>query len=374
MATFGAALKRTREQRGVSLDEIARETRLSKRYLLAIEDEAIAKLPGGTYNRAYLRSYAAFLGLDAEALLRDYAQEESRQTQAAEADQLAAMNRAIDRRGVSASGAQAGLTRAREALSSMNRVPLLAVLALTVLAGAAWFGLSGFPQASTGLEIAAVEHGGGSGARPEPPIASAAPSAEPAAPTSPASASPIPASPAADTGASAPAAVGPSDAPAEAAGSVPPSSPPTPADVPSSTAPVESEVVQQRPAAAFEGLPPADAPGDVADPRGLSRLTVAGSGVGTGVVERELVGQADRFMVGSKVVFWTHVRGGRAGDTIDHVWFRDGTLVGAASLMVGSPDWRTQSRRLLDPSGVWVVEARDAEGHVLARHEFQAAP
>jgi hypothetical protein len=55
------------------------------------------------------------------------------------------------------------------------------------------------------------------------------------------------------------------------------------------------------------------------------------------------------------------------------VWFHDGTLVGGASLAVGSPDWRTQSRRLLDPSGVWVVEARDSEGHVLARHEFHAS-
>ena len=43
MATFGAALKRAREQRGVSLDEIGAETRLSKRYILALEDEAISK-------------------------------------------------------------------------------------------------------------------------------------------------------------------------------------------------------------------------------------------------------------------------------------------------------------------------------------------
>ena len=103
-----------------------------------------------------------------------------------------------------------------------------------------------------------------------------------------------------------------------------------------------------------------------------SHLSVADSGVGTAIVDKQLVGQSDRFAVGSKVVFWTHVRGGRAGDTIDHVWFRDGVMVGAASLSVGSPDWRTQSRRLLDPSGVWVVEARDAEGHVLARHQFRA--
>ena len=72
-------------------------------------------------------------------------------------------------------------------------------------------------------------------------------------------------------------------------------------------------------------------------------------------------------------MFWTHVVGGRAGDTIDHVWLRDGSVVGAASLSVGSPDWRTQSRRLLDPAGQWVVEARDAAGRVLARHEFQTS-
>lgn len=105
----------------------------------------------------------------------------------------------------------------------------------------------------------------------------------------------------------------------------------------------------------------------------LSHLSITGSGVGTGVVDRELVGQSDRFAVGSRVVFWTHVVGGRDGDTIDHVWFRDGSLVGAASLSVGGADWRTQSRRVLGPSGDWVVEARDADGRVLARHEFRAS-
>ena len=70
MGSFGSALRRTREQKGISLDDIAGETRLSRRYLLALEDEAIHKLPGGTYNRAYLRTYAGYLGLDAEWLVR----------------------------------------------------------------------------------------------------------------------------------------------------------------------------------------------------------------------------------------------------------------------------------------------------------------
>ena len=48
-------------------------------------------------------------------------------------------------------------------------------------------------------------------------------------------------------------------------------------------------------------------------------------------------------------------------------------MVGAVDLVVGSPSWRTLSRRLLTPGseGDWVVEVRDAEGHVLARHAFR---
>src|ERR1700710_2230491 len=81
MGSFGTALRRTREEKGISLDDIAGETRLSKRYLLALEDEAIHKLPGGTYNRAYLRTYAGYLGWDPEGLARQYSLEEAHQTE-----------------------------------------------------------------------------------------------------------------------------------------------------------------------------------------------------------------------------------------------------------------------------------------------------
>src|SRR5262245_41953928 len=97
MPSFGSILKRTRDERRVSLDDVAREPRLSKRYLTAIEAEEIVRLPGGTYNRSYLRTYATFLGLDPEPLLRLYAAEEARQLDA-QVDVIATMNRAIDRR------------------------------------------------------------------------------------------------------------------------------------------------------------------------------------------------------------------------------------------------------------------------------------
>ena len=105
------------------------------------------------------------------------------------------------------------------------------------------------------------------------------------------------------------------------------------------------------------------------------RLAVTRSGVGTDVADQQLVGQSDMFAVGTRVAFWTHVTGGRPGDTVRHVWSHDGRTASAVDLPVGSPSWRTQSRRTLaaGAEGTWVVEARDPEGRVLARHEFRCA-
>jgi hypothetical protein len=117
--------------------------------------------------------------------------------------------------------------------------------------------------------------------------------------------------------------------------------------------------------------------GSVAQDDGAG-LRVTTSGVGTGIEDRELTGQADRFPEGTQVVFWTRVEGGAAGDTVDHVWIRDGEEVVTIGLSVGSPNWRTWSRKTLHrgAAGDWRVEARDREGRVLASAEFtcEAAP
>ena len=97
------------------------------------------------------------------------------------------------------------------------------------------------------------------------------------------------------------------------------------------------------------------------------------SGVGIKVVDKSLVGESDTFAVGTRVTFWTRVAGGRAGDTISHVWFHNGVRIGVTRLRVGSSDWRTQSNQLLTPEGQWAVEARDADGRILVRHAFRTA-
>src|SRR5271163_4056377 len=72
---FGEHLKREREMRGVSLEEIAAATRISTRFLEALENERWEELPGGVFNRGFIRSVARFLGLDEDALVAEYALE-----------------------------------------------------------------------------------------------------------------------------------------------------------------------------------------------------------------------------------------------------------------------------------------------------------
>jgi len=72
MLEFGAGFKKARESQNVSIDKIAEETRISKRFLMAIENEHFDVLPGGIFNRGFIRTYAERLGLDPEAAIRSY--------------------------------------------------------------------------------------------------------------------------------------------------------------------------------------------------------------------------------------------------------------------------------------------------------------
>jgi transcriptional regulator with XRE-family HTH domain len=72
---FGEHLKREREMRGVSLEEVSAATRISTRFLEAIENEKWDQLPGGVFNRGFIRSIARFLGLDEDGLVAEYALE-----------------------------------------------------------------------------------------------------------------------------------------------------------------------------------------------------------------------------------------------------------------------------------------------------------
>ena len=69
---FGERLKRERELREVTLEEITSATRIGPRFLEALENEQWEKLPGGVFNRGFVRSVARYLGLDEESFLAEY--------------------------------------------------------------------------------------------------------------------------------------------------------------------------------------------------------------------------------------------------------------------------------------------------------------
>jgi cytoskeletal protein RodZ len=69
---FGERLKREREMREVTMEELTKATRISTRFLLALENESWEKLPGGVFGHGFVRTIARYLGLDEESLLSEY--------------------------------------------------------------------------------------------------------------------------------------------------------------------------------------------------------------------------------------------------------------------------------------------------------------
>src|SRR5260370_6384297 len=72
MSAFGERLRREREMRGITLDEISESTKISRRHLESLEREDFDSLPGGIFNKGFVRSYARFLGLDEDQAGADY--------------------------------------------------------------------------------------------------------------------------------------------------------------------------------------------------------------------------------------------------------------------------------------------------------------
>jgi transcriptional regulator with XRE-family HTH domain len=70
MAELGGILQQARASRGLTLEDAERDTRISKRYLEALEREDFAAFPAPFYTRAFLRTYGQYLGLDVAELLR----------------------------------------------------------------------------------------------------------------------------------------------------------------------------------------------------------------------------------------------------------------------------------------------------------------
>ena len=72
LASFGEELRREREIRGISLKEIADATKISKRFLEAIERNDHRTLPAPVFTRGFVREYSRYLGLNCEEMVNRY--------------------------------------------------------------------------------------------------------------------------------------------------------------------------------------------------------------------------------------------------------------------------------------------------------------
>ena len=79
MSTFGEELRRERKLRGFRLREVADATKVNLRYLEALEGNDFEHLPGGVFNRGFVRAYAQFIGVDPDGMVNAYLLEEQAQ-------------------------------------------------------------------------------------------------------------------------------------------------------------------------------------------------------------------------------------------------------------------------------------------------------
>lgn len=74
MPSFGEKLKLEREKRKITLEQISSSTKIGTRMLQALEDEKFNQLPGGIFNKGFVRAYARVVGIDEDQAVADYLQ------------------------------------------------------------------------------------------------------------------------------------------------------------------------------------------------------------------------------------------------------------------------------------------------------------
>lgn len=194
MASFGEELRRQRELRGVNLREISDATKINIRFLEALEENEFRHLPGGQFNKGFIRAYARHIGVDPESMVDAYLVELDKQEGSPRAVPRPTTVRSFTNDGregrsvlrmvivlllLVALGAGAWWIRGRSAVSAQNPVTAPAVTEQATPAPQQTVP-SAAPDANVG---AGGANSANSTAAPTPPVAT--PAIEPATPPQP---------------------------------------------------------------------------------------------------------------------------------------------------------------------------------------------
>ena len=140
MASFGERLRKEREQRGITLDDIALTTKIGTRLLRALEEEKFDQLPGGIFNKGFIRAYARHVGIDEEQAIADYMSAAGGSGPSVTADAQAAA-KPPERLPEPVPGPRIQLVREGRRRDAVREIPwglLAAALLLIALAFASW--------------------------------------------------------------------------------------------------------------------------------------------------------------------------------------------------------------------------------------------
>jgi len=137
MSELGTRLKQARQDKGVSLNDIAADTKIAVPTLESLERSDFGKLPGGIFSRAFVRAYAIAVGVEPEAAVNDflaeYARWEKERERTAKRPEISADDREF-------------VERQRRALRTVRT--LLIVAAIAALGGLVYLALVWWPARS----------------------------------------------------------------------------------------------------------------------------------------------------------------------------------------------------------------------------------
>jgi len=320
MSTFGQRLRTEREGKGLGRVDVAKATKVAVHHLAALEYGDFAELPDAVHTKGFVRAYAEYLGLDPATALAEFLDEYEAACPKAAEDPRDEVVRQMSK--ILGGERRSWFSRFRPAL-------IVAAAVLVVAFGWFWLGR--------------IDLGGSAGSDPtevELAATPTVPSVEPAA-----------------------------------AETVPEVALPEPVAETPTELQVAHEETPPQPGAEASSPPPTASSARTPRP-GAGRLKIREYGVGTSVENLQLMGESNRFRVGTRVWFWTRVLGARSGEKIRHVWTYEGRTTASIPLTLGSANWRTYSRKTMYAAavGAWAVEAVGEDGTVLARSEFVCGP
>ncbi len=148
MAEIGATLRAARMGARIDVSEIEAQTKIRAKYLRALENEEWDLLPGPTFVRSFLRTYAEALGLDAKALVEEYRLNYERPSEAALEPIVSTP---------SSSPARARMPGSRPSRGYMALIGIVSVVIVLLVIGLLSEGGSS-PSSTTGTTTAAQTH------------------------------------------------------------------------------------------------------------------------------------------------------------------------------------------------------------------------